>query len=101
QEWTDSAGVVHAAIDRQITNVADGTEATDAVNKAQLDAIASRVEEVAPYFAAAGAGDGSDVAIASGDNAIAAGAYSVASGAQSGAFGMQSSAMGDYATALG
>ncbi|MBF6025663.1 beta strand repeat-containing protein [Lysobacter niastensis] len=35
--WTDAAGVVHAAIDRQITNVAAGTEATDAVNKGQLD----------------------------------------------------------------
>ncbi len=39
--WTDSAGVVHAAIDRQITNVAAGTQATDAVNKAQLDAVAA------------------------------------------------------------
>ncbi len=36
-DWTDAAGVVHSAIDRQITNVAAGTDDTDAVNVAQLN----------------------------------------------------------------
>ncbi|WP_430391247.1 ESPR-type extended signal peptide-containing protein [Dyella sp. 20L07] len=38
QSWIDNQGNTHDAFDRQITNVAAGTQATDAVNKAQLDA---------------------------------------------------------------
>ena len=53
QEWTDAGGTVHAAIDRQITNVAAGTEATDAVNKGQLDeaiaTVGGEVGELAGY----------------------------------------------------
>src|SRR5690606_27874703 len=47
QEWVDDLGVTHAAVDRQITNVAAGTEDTDAVNKAQLDEVAGSVGELA------------------------------------------------------
>jgi autotransporter adhesin len=37
QAWSDTQGGAHAAFTRQITNVSAGTEATDAVNVAQLD----------------------------------------------------------------
>ncbi|GAB3349466.1 ESPR-type extended signal peptide-containing protein [Lysobacter tyrosinilyticus] len=53
------------------------------------------------YFAADGARDGSDDAVAAGTNAVAAGASSVANGVESSAYGFQSDAEGDYATALG
>ena len=42
-DWTDSAGVVHTAINRQITNVAAATEATDAVNLDQMNQALSGV----------------------------------------------------------
>ena len=60
QDWTDAAGVVHSAIDRQVTNVAAGTEATDAVNKGQLDEVADSVGDANDYLSVNGLGDGSD-----------------------------------------
>src|SRR5690606_4844945 len=66
--------------ERQITSVAAGTEATDAVNKAQLDAVAGSTSEASHYFAANGAGDGTDDAVAIGDQALAAGSRAKANG---------------------
>jgi autotransporter adhesin len=100
-DWTDAAGVVHTAIDRQITNVAAGTESTDAVNKSQLDAVAGSLADANDYFAAEGAGDGSDVAIVGGGRSIAAGANAKATGGWASAFGTGAEATGGYSTALG
>ncbi|MCY1345847.1 Coiled stalk of trimeric autotransporter adhesin [compost metagenome] len=66
----NSVSVGNSTLKRQITNVAAGTDATDAVNKAQLDALAGSVDDASHYF---------DVnstladASASGSNALAAG----------------------------
>src|SRR3546814_14544954 len=55
-----SVGSVDRGLTRQITNVAAGTEANDAVNQAKLDELAGQVGETNHYFAASGAQDGSD-----------------------------------------
>jgi len=64
----------------QIIHVADGTQATDAVNLRQLNAAIAGVTAGTsnPYFVADGANDGSDNAVVTGDNAVAIGANSVA-----------------------
>ena len=80
---------------------ATGTRQTDPVDVAQPDAVASSLADATDYFAAAGTGDGSDMAIAVGENAVAAGAFSAATGIESSAFGFQSAAMGDHASAFG
>jgi autotransporter adhesin len=100
----DRAGTVSvgsAGSERQITNVAAGTAATDAVNKAQLDAVGVAVGEAQRYFTANGAADGSDDAVASGAGAMAAGVGSQATGAESVAVGSYNVAAGDYASAVG
>ena len=101
QDWTDAAGVVHSAIDRQVTNVAAGTEATDAVNKGQLDEVADSIGDANDYLSVNGLGDGSDAALAVGDNASAVGANAIASGNESSAYGSQSDAEGGYAGGAG
>src|SRR5699024_7045238 len=97
-DWTDAAGVVHKANTRQITNVAAGTEATDAVNVAQLQEATGTANH---YFAANGNGDGSDDAQALGDNGTAVGSASLAMGNGSSALGSGTTALGDYSTAIG
>src|SRR3546814_5290650 len=67
-----SVGSVDRGLTRQITNVAAGTEANDAVNKAQLDELAGQVGETNLYFAASGAQDGSDDATVNGEGTLAA-----------------------------
>ena len=52
--------------ERQITNVADGTEDHDAVNLEQLNAAVAGSGSTSAYFKANGAMDGSDNAVASG-----------------------------------
>jgi autotransporter adhesin len=48
----NSVAVGSAGNERQITSVAAGSEATDAVNKAQLDAVASTADSTARFFQA-------------------------------------------------
>ena len=85
------------------------------MNKAQLDEVAADAGEANHYFAASGAQDGSDDAVANGTGALAAGAGSIANangatavGANSqaakisaSAFGSNANAAGTNATALG
>src|SRR5690606_15341905 len=97
QDWTDAAGVVHAAIDRQITNVAAGTEATDAVNLAQLE----QATASSRYFAATGSEDSDAGAYAEGDEATAAGEAANAIGNGATAVGGGALAYDDGATAIG
>lgn len=87
--------------ERQVTNVAAGTENTDAVNKGQLDAVAGSVSDASHYFKANGNGDGTDDAQASGQYATAtgSGAYAGAEGAT--ATGSGAVATGSHATASG
>jgi len=47
QAFTDDYGVVHQARQRQITNVAAGTEDSDAVNLGQLNEVADGLTEIA------------------------------------------------------
>src|SRR3546814_2744217 len=66
-----SVGSVDRGLTRQITNVAAGTAANDAVNKAQLDELAGQVGATNHYFAASGAQDGSDDATGTGEGTLA------------------------------
>ncbi|PFH08834.1 trimeric autotransporter adhesin [Collimonas sp. PA-H2] len=112
----DSISAGKAGNERKITNVAAGTQAADAINKAQLDALAYSVGDASHYLAVNGRGDGSDDAIAAGVNSsafgidaqangnggsLAVGAYSTAQGHFSAAVGSESYALGDFSTALG
>jgi len=60
----NTVSVGREGAERQITHVAAGTLATDAVNKSQLDAVADGVSEAQHYFKASGRQDGSDDAMA-------------------------------------
>ncbi len=105
-----------------VHNVADGTAAGDAVNKGQLDAVASDVADIdnrvttvegdiaalqgmtgsLDYVHADGAGDGSDAARAASDSrGVAVGANAEAGGARGIAIGADSYAAGPDDTALG
>src|SRR5581483_7581462 len=64
------------AMDRQITHVAAGTEDTDAVNVAQLNAATAGARTTAAYFQSNGAADAGAQATA--DNSVAIGAGSLA-----------------------
>ncbi|AOJ33189.1 hypothetical protein WJ16_16310 [Burkholderia metallica] len=58
---------------RQIANVAAGTQDTDAVNVGQLNTAIANIGVNSPYFKANGAGDGSDDAAATGVGSVAIG----------------------------
>jgi autotransporter adhesin len=102
----DTVSIGSKGNERRITHVAEGVDATDAVNLSQLeDAIAGSVGK-SHYFKAGGAEDGSDDALASGtravamgSGAVASGEHSLAAGASSWADGTQSTAVGSYAQA--
>ena len=94
----NTVSVGSAGRERQMTNVAAGTEATDAVNLSQLNAAAANASR---YFKAGGANNGSDDATANGDHSVAIGAYANASGYTSFAAGTSSWAQGDNSTAVG
>ncbi|MFM0199787.1 YadA-like family protein [Paraburkholderia fungorum] len=88
--------------ERQITNVAAGTEATDAVNVSQLnDAVNAATAGATRYFKANGDGTGTDNAIASGEHALAMGSYADAAGVGAVAAGTSSQASGVNSVALG
>ncbi|MCA8387043.1 adhesin, partial [Burkholderia multivorans] len=69
----NTISVGSSTLKRQITNVAAGTQDTDAVNLAQLNAALENVGSDSPYFQANGAGDGSDSASAVGVGSVAIG----------------------------
>lgn len=87
--------------ERQITNVAAGTEATDAVNVEQLNAVADSTAAASHLFSADGATDGSEDALALGLHSVAAGAGSFAIGDESAAYGAGSYASGMNSVAFG
>lgn len=100
----DRAGTVsfgRAGATRQLVRIAAGTEATDAVNKAQLDALSTDIGETTHYFKAIGAHDGSDDALAYGSGATAAGRGSHAAAGGATAIGSDSLAGGFDSIALG
>ena len=104
QSLADRANTISVGsvgFERQITNVAAGTAGTDAVNKDQLDALASSSATASHLFAADGATDGSEDALALGIHSVAAGASSFAIGEESSAYGSGSLADGDFSTAIG
>ncbi|WP_244847210.1 YadA-like family protein [Caballeronia sp. SL2Y3] len=88
----------------QIHNVQAGVAPTDLANKAQLDALASSIQNVtandSPLFAANGDRT-TEAAVASGPHATAAGAHAQATGMNTAAYGAGSLASGNYATAIG
>ncbi|KVE04664.1 ESPR-type extended signal peptide-containing protein, partial [Burkholderia anthina] len=69
----NTVSVGSAALQRQITNVKAGTNGTDAVNVAQLNAAIANVGGTNPYVKVNGAGDGSDDASATGVGSVAIG----------------------------
>ncbi|PZO62125.1 MAG: cell surface protein, partial [Pseudoxanthomonas suwonensis] len=77
------------------------TEATDAVNKGQLDAVAEIAETTNKYFKASGSAGSDAGAYVEGDNATAAGEAANAIGAGASAFGGGANAIGRNATASG
>ncbi|WP_257128459.1 ESPR-type extended signal peptide-containing protein, partial [Burkholderia sp. MSMB1459WGS] len=80
-------------LQRQITNLAAGTQTTDAVNLGQLNAAIAAVDN--PYVKVDGQHDGSD------DARVAAGSFGVAIGADANASGTTAIAMGAQATSTG
>lgn len=100
----DRAGTVsigRAGAARQLAQVAAGTEANDAVNRAQLDALSAKLDDASHYFRADGVHDGSDDAFAAGRGAIAIGRRSKAGIAGATAVGAASAAGGFDSTAIG
>ena len=91
----NAVSVGSAAVQRQITNVAAGTQGTDAVNVTQLNAAIANVGVNSPYFKANGAGDGTDNAVATGFGSIAVGSKATASAADGVAIGNTSIASTD------
>ncbi len=76
----NSVAVGSAGNERQITSVAAGSEATDAVNKAQLDAVASTADNTARFFQAQPEAGSNAGALAEGEGAVASGSSSNAIG---------------------
>ncbi|GAB5099122.1 hypothetical protein YK56LOC_48390 [Caballeronia sp. HLA56] len=88
----------------QIHGVQAGVAPTDLANKAQLDALASSIQNVTasanPLFAADGDRT-TEAAVASGPHAVASGANAQATGMSTTAMGTNALASGNYATAIG
>ncbi|MCY1514696.1 Autotransporter adhesin SadA [compost metagenome] len=127
----NSVSVGSTGHERQITNVADGTEKTDAVNKGQLDSVAQNAKQYTDDTVTALNGDvqamdgrvtateqnvgqlnegqagmfrthsSAAKPVASGSNAVAGGSAAVASAANSTAIGHGAQATAQHATALG
>ena len=123
--WQSGNGAISvgsAGTTRQITNVAAGSEDTDAVNVAQLKALNTKVDDNKLHYIAIGPDNESNLAIggnynndgadmhwgiaigvdaSSKDAGIAMGKDSRAHGGQSVGLGSLSSAIGDFTTAVG
>lgn len=90
----NTVSVGRAGEERQITNVAAGTQATDAVNLAQL-------EDASRYLQATGSADSDAGAYAEGDNALASGEASAAIGTGTVALGAGAVSYAQNATSVG
>ncbi|WP_293706587.1 ESPR-type extended signal peptide-containing protein [Stenotrophomonas sp. UBA7606] len=97
--FTVSVGDV--GFERQIVNVAPGTEATDAVNKGQLDAVSAVAEGTNKFFKATASVDSDAGAGAAGEGALAAGESANAFGDAAVALGNKANALANGAVALG
>ncbi|MFM0430200.1 YadA-like family protein [Paraburkholderia aspalathi] len=98
----NAVSVGSSALQRQITNVAAGTEGTDAVNLNQLNAaITAATAGETRYFKANGNNDDTDNATATGIRAVAMGPAAEASGANAFAGGNSSQASGTDSVAVG
>ena len=89
-----------------LTNVADGKNATDAVNYGQFSALENTVKNFADgggstYITVNNPGTGGTAAVASGTDAIAIGNGAVASGSESIAIGKDTKTTGDKSVAMG
>src|SRR5690606_11094480 len=95
----NTVSVGSAGSERQVTNVADGTEATDAVNLGQLEEATAHNQD----FRATGEGEAfamGEEPTASGSDACAEGDYSTATGSASWALGEGACAFGSGAVAI-
>ncbi|MNH70609.1 Adhesin YadA precursor [compost metagenome] len=107
----NSVSIGSAGNERQITNVASGTEDTDAVNLAQLKEVSGDITNVSNSITKIANGtDGMfqvnntnnlSKPVVTGDNALAGGAGASASGGNSMAVGMQAKSSGTDSVALG
>src|SRR5690606_16597585 len=96
-ERDNSVSVGAEGSERQITHVAAGTEATDAVNLEQLE----EATRSARYLAATGSEERDEVATAEGEHATAVGESAAASADGASALGSGARAQAVEATALG
>src|SRR3546814_365670 len=95
----NSVSVGSAGNERQITNVAAGTEDTDAVNLAQLQEVAKTADNTDHFFQASDDPDNPGVgAYVEGINATAAGENANAIGDGTSAYGSGAYALADGAT---
>ena len=104
-EWTSGAGALsigNGSASRQITNVAAGSEDSDAVNLAQLKEAMTHYYSVKTTEATDKAGNNNYLNDgATGDNALAAGVRAVATGDNATAVGTNTYASGEDASAYG
>lgn len=100
----NTVSVGSAVNNRQVTNVANGTEINDAVNRGQLDAVAFTANTTNRYFRANGTGTANAIgtdSVAMGSVANAAGARSIALGANATVSASGALAVGAGAGAVG
>ncbi|WP_298587223.1 hypothetical protein, partial [uncultured Megasphaera sp.] len=118
-EWTSGAGALsvgNGTSSRQITNVAAGSEDSDAVNLAQLKEAMTHYYSVKTTEATDAAGNNNYLndgatgnnalaagvsAVATGDNATAVGTNTYASGEDASAYGYRAAAMGKDSVSIG
>ncbi|HWT35566.1 MAG TPA: YadA-like family protein, partial [Paraburkholderia sp.] len=101
----NTVSVGSAGNERQITNVAAATEATDAVNFAQMNAAIAKVQNVAagsdPMLTIDGDRSTEAASVAAGKHGVAMGAGANASGNQAMATGYHAQSSGDSSIAMG
>ncbi|WP_255492548.1 ESPR-type extended signal peptide-containing protein, partial [Luteimonas sp. RC10] len=95
---SNTVSVGRVGAERQITNVAAGTQATDAVNLSQLEAVAA---DASRYLQATGSADSDAGAYADGENTLAAGEAAAAVGTGTVALGAGAVSYASNATAVG
>ena len=102
--WQSGSGAVSvgkAGATRQITNVAAGTEDTDAVNVAQLKALNTKVDQGAIHYFSVNSDDKNTPDRTNWKNDGATGEDAIAIGRKARAYGLDSSATGENAWSIG
>lgn len=102
--WQSGKGAVSvgkAGATRQITNVAAGSEDTDAVNVAQLKALNTKVDNGAIHYFSVKSDDKNASGGTNWDNDGATGKDAIAIGRKARAYGMDSQSMGENAWSIG